>query len=448
MTQRTTSPRLPRRGLPISSRANTAAAHIGLAMTNQLRVRRRKIANVLAGEPWIYKNAVLTAPNTSGTYAVVTEDETHVGWADVNPKAGIVGRLLSRAEDEPNIEALLAERLQGALQRRLLLGQPIGAGGTRIVNGEGDGLPGLVIDLFGSHLVMDFFTKAMRQRSELIEILLKNLEDTTRIYRMSNDAAKREGCDPIEPSRATASFGEHGLLYEFPLDTTQKTGFYLDQRDNRHMIGTHATGRRVLDLFCYHGGFALNAAANGASQVVAVDSSSAALDIAAANAVRNGCNEIEFYRSDCFDFLNENKLEAQVDLIICDPPKLAPSKRDRAKGMNAYRYLIDKCLTALAPGGILQVASCSQAIQHEDLIFTGTNGNETRPRIRLYQHDGPTRRSSVANIFYHRPLPERHHGHGPQQLGPSLAYRQNRKLSLFCCFFCCFCEKAERRVEA
>jgi 23S rRNA (cytosine1962-C5)-methyltransferase len=339
-------------------------------MTDQLRVRRRKIANVLAGEPWIYPNAVLTAPNTGGTYAVVTEDEQHIGWADVNPDAGIVGRLLTRAETEPGIETFMAERLQSALQRRLLLGQPVGAGGTRIVNGEGDGLPGLVIDLFGSILVVDFFTKAMRERRDLIEQLLQALlADTTRVYRMSNDAAKREGCDPIEPSRTTASFGEHGLLYEFPLNTTQKTGFYLDQRDNRHLIGTHATGRRVLDLFCYHGGFALNAAANGAAQVVAVDSSSSALDIAAANAVRNGCNEIEFYRSDCFDFLNENKLEAQFDLIICDPPKLAPTKRDRAKGMNAYRYLIDKCLTALAPGGILQVASCSQAIQHEDLRY-------------------------------------------------------------------------------
>ena len=186
---------------------------------------------------------------------------------------------------------------------------------------------------------------------------------------MGADAAKREGCDPIDPTRVTASFGEHGLLYEFQIDSTQKTGFYLDQRDNRQLIGTHASGRRVLDLFCYHGGFAMNAAANGAAQVVAVDSSSSALDIAAANAVRNGCNDIEFYRADCFDFLSAAELEGQLDLIICDPPKLPPSRRDRSKGMSAYRYLIDKCITALAPGGILHVASCSMIIQHEDLRY-------------------------------------------------------------------------------
>ena len=174
---------------------------------------------------------------------------------------------------------------------------------------------------------------------------------------------KEELSDSI---KLTLHIEQNGVLYKVPLGAVQKTGFYLDQRDNRRLIAAWAEGRRVLDLFSYHGGFALACLANGAAEVLAVDSSQPALEVAVANAEANEF-DLQTLCADVFDALPQLKESGQYDLIICDPPKLAPRRADAAKALNAYRYLIAQCLDLLAEHGILLVASCSQAIGAEDL---------------------------------------------------------------------------------
>lgn len=336
----------------------------------RLIVRRRKVANVLAGEPWIYPNAVIEAPETATTAPVVTDDGEILGVADCNPASALRARLLWRGEDLeawPGEGPWLHERLAMAVDRRMRLGYQLAGGGVRLVNAEGDGLPGLVIDLLGRHLVIDLHSLGMRDRLPLIEAFLaEQLADCPRSVRLGRDTAQREGCAALEPASAEAAFGENGVLYKIPLGAAQKTGFYLDQRDNRRLVAAWADGRRVLDLFSYHGGFSMACLANGAAEVLAVDSSQPALDVAIANAEANEF-ALQTLCADVFDTLPKLREQGAYDLIICDPPKLAPRRTDAPKALKAYRYLIAQCLELLSENGILLVASCSQAIGAEDL---------------------------------------------------------------------------------
>ena len=186
------------------------------------------------------------------------------------------------------------------------------------------------------------------------------------VTRLGSDAARREAVDAIEPEVHHITFCEQSVRFDFTLGAGQKTGFYLDQRDNRRLVAQWARNRRVLDLFCYHGAFSLSALANGAASALAIDSSQKALDAAAQNAALNDLS-LETICSDVFDILPKLAEADSFDLIICDPPKLAPSKKDYRKALKAYRYLIDRCLRLLEPNGLLLVASCSHAIGLEDM---------------------------------------------------------------------------------
>lgn len=337
--------------------------------TPTLIVKRRKIANVLSGEPWIYPNAIVDAPVERGLVRVLTEEAKHIGWADFNPQAPICARLLSREQTWMGDEKLLAQRIQQALWRRISIGMQPQGNGLRLVNSEGDGLPGLVVDVFGGTIVIDLFSAGMAGRAELIcEVLRQFLGDLALVVRMNTDAAAREGLEAIAPAKDTPiTFAENGVVFRFELSNTQKSGFYLDQRDNRRMAACYSRDRRVLDLFCYHGGFALSCLAAGAQSAIAVDSSEPALAYCQANAEYNGL-AIDTRQEDVFDFLEQlANTSERFDLVICDPPKLAPRKADRQKGLKAYRYLIDRSLRVLSPNGLLMVSSCSAAIGSDDL---------------------------------------------------------------------------------
>lgn len=330
-------------------------------------VRRRKVAGVLKGEPWIYPNAVVSAPTEPGFYRVALEDGGHLGWADFNPVAPVRGRLLSRDDAWPGDTEVLPERIQAAINRRLRMGYQLQGGAFRMVNGEGDGLSGLVIDTFGRNLVVDCYSAGMRTRADLIcEVLATGLGDCACHLRMGADAARREGVAPLEPDAGRVEYAENGVIFGFDLGRDQKSGGYLDQRDNRRLVTTWARDRRVLDLFCYHGGFALGCLAAGAPSALAVDASEPAIAATLANAERNDL-AIDAVAMDVFDGIDSLAEAGPFDLIVCDPPKLAPSKQHRTKGLKAYRYLIDHCLRLLETGGILLVASCSQVIDAEDL---------------------------------------------------------------------------------
>jgi 23S rRNA (cytosine1962-C5)-methyltransferase len=332
-----------------------------------LEVQRRKIANVRRGDPWIYPNAVRTGPEKPGLVRVVTENGDFIGWADYNPVAPVRARLLLRDPSWPGIDSFMLGRLQAALDRRLRLGIGFNASATRLVNGEGDGLPGLVIDVYGTAVVYDFYSLAMRQRDELIhEILGSHFCDCRHYRRMGEDAARREGCEPLESEAGMLEFAENGIAYRIPIGVTQKTGFYLDQRDNRRLMARLAAGKKVLDLFSYQGAFSLTCLGAGAASALAVDSSRTALESAMAGAERNGLN-LMTCEANVFDVLADLDEYGPFDLVICDPPKLAPRKRDRKKAMGAYRHLCRGSLALLAANGFLLVSSCSQTIDGEAL---------------------------------------------------------------------------------
>lgn len=331
------------------------------------RVRRRKIANVLAGEPWVYPNAVLDGPATAGLARIETEDGQMMGWADWNPASAVRARLLTREADWPGDDAWLLQRLQVSIERRFRLGFTLNASAVRLVNGEGDGLPGLVVDAYGTAIILDFYSSGMLARAEVIERILSSQFKDYRFYRrMGDDAARREGATAVEPAEGRIEFGENGIVFTLPIGSGHKTGFYLDQRDNRRMVARWAGGRKVLDLFSYHGAFSLSCLAAGARSALAVDSSQPALDAAMANAQRNGL-ALSTCKADVFDALPGLAEHGPFDLIICDPPKLAPRKDDRNKAISAYRHLCRCSLGLLAPGGVLLVSSCSQAVNAEDL---------------------------------------------------------------------------------
>ena len=335
----------------------------------KLTVKRRKVANVFAGEPWIYPNAIQPDQHLDpGLCIVSTETGEHIGYADYNSKAPVPGRLLSREDVWPGDEAFLEQRLIEAIERRLRLGYHFQATGFRLVNTEGDGLPGLVIDSFSTTLVIDIYSRGMRDRIPFIEAFFaEKLPGMRCAVRLGADAARREGVEQIEPEAHDITFCEQSVRFDFTIGNGQKTGFYLDQRDNRRLIAQWARNRRVLDLFCYHGAFSLSALANGAESATAIDSSEKALSAAAHNASLNGM-ELDTICSDVFDILPKLSEEQQsYDMIICDPPKLAPSKKDYRKALKAYRYLIERCLRLLEPNGLLLVASCSHAVGLEDM---------------------------------------------------------------------------------
>jgi len=333
-----------------------------------LEVRRRKVVNVLRGEPWVYPNAVPDGDlPPAGLVEVRTDEGQSLGLADFNPRAPIRARILCPVAEWQGEYDFLQTRISRALNRRIRQGFSFQGAATRLVNSEGDGAPGLIIDGFARTLVVDFLSKGMRDRCDMIhEIVEEIFGDCKIIYRMGEEAAKRESVEALDPEPHEVAFGESGILYKIDLGVGQKTGFYLDQRDNRALISRFAQGRKVLDLFSYQGAFGLAALAAGAQSALAVDSSEVALEKARAHSEANNLG-LATMQGSVFDLMEPLVEEGPFDLIVIDPPKMAPTRRDYRKAMGGYRYLVDRALDLLSDAGILFVCSCSHAIDDKDL---------------------------------------------------------------------------------
>jgi 23S rRNA (cytosine1962-C5)-methyltransferase len=240
--------------------------------------------------------------------------------------------------------------------------------GFRLVHSEGDGLPGLVVDRYGDVLAIQFGTIGMKQREALVhEALLAVVAPRAIVDRTSPQTAKTEGFDPSsgvvrgEPVRAL-EFIERGLKFRIPLEVGQKTGFYFDQRPLRARVEQLAHGAaRVLDAYSFVGAFAIAAARGGAREVVAVDESALAVEVGAECAAANGVGEqVKFVKEDARRALAEAK--GSFDLVIADPPGLAPTRGARERALVAYTKLAENACRATKPGGILVFCSCSAAV--------------------------------------------------------------------------------------
>lgn len=330
------------------------------------------------GHLWIYSNEVNIQRSPLSDFqpgqqaVVVGNNGKPLGVAYVNPHSLICGRLVSRSATQPLDSSLLVQRIKVALAlRQRLFDKPF----YRLVYGESDLLPGLVVDRFGDTLVAQLNTAGMELlRNEVIEALQTVLNPTTIVLRNDNSIRSQEGLESyietvVGEVPEVVEIEENGTRFEVPLLSGQKTGWFYDHRLNRARAQSFAKGARVLDVFSYIGGWGVAAAVAGASEVVCIDSSAPALDMVERNAALNGVAErVQGFQGDAFDVLKELRHEgAKFDMVIVDPPAFIKRKKDIKKGSEAYSRLNRAAMQLLDKDGILISASCSYHLQHETL---------------------------------------------------------------------------------
>lgn len=322
--------------------------------------------------PWIFTGAVERIkgePQSGETVAVRDTHGAFLALAAYSPKSQILGRVWTYRENETVDEAFLRARLARAIGLRQELAKV--TDGMRLVHGESDGLPGLVVDRYGDTLVMQVLSAGMERWRGALADLLVELTGCANLYERS-DAEVRdlEGL----PARSGILRGklpapliirEHGLKFYVDVEKGQKTGFYLDQRDNRRRVGELANDKDVLNCFCYSGGFSLSALQGGARSVLSVDSSAEALALARENAKLNNLQEdrAEWLEADVFKSLRLMRDQGKsFDLIVLDPPKFAPTAHHAANAARAYKDINLWALKLLRPGGLLATFSCSGGV--------------------------------------------------------------------------------------
>jgi 23S rRNA (cytosine1962-C5)-methyltransferase len=298
---------------------------------------------------------------------VVSAEGEALGFGHYAPASQIRVRLLCFGKDAPD-DGLLAERITHAVSRRSRDPLLDGTDALRLVNAEGDGLPGLTVDRYADTLVLRCSSAGMHARVTLLAETLREVTGAAAGYQRDDGvAARRDGFEahqgPLWGSPPDGPIGitERGRRYEVDLLHGQKTGFYLDQRDARDLVQRLARGRRVLDLFSYTGGFAVAAACGGAASLTLVDSSSEALRVAARNlGLNHAASTTRFVEEDAFRFVRQD--DAGYDLLVVDPPPLAKRKSDVQRAARAHKDVLLFALRRAAPGAFVLVFSCSHAV--------------------------------------------------------------------------------------
>jgi 23S rRNA (cytosine1962-C5)-methyltransferase len=342
-----------------------------------LRLKRGEERRLAAGHLWVFSNEIDTGatPLTTFTPGERVEVRSHrdafLGHAYVNPHALICARIVGRDHSRPLDRTLLVQRLRSALAlREGLYGDPY----YRLVFGESDRLPGLVLDRYGELVVGQISTAGMQALREDIEAAVREVVMPAALF-WKNDSAARD----LEqlPLETAVAFGEvpsavqvieSGLRFLAPLEHGQKTGWFYDQTANRRRLLRYLPrGARVLDACSYVGAWAIAALRNGAAAACCIDSSSAALELARSNAASNGV-ELETRREDVFEALTALREQGErFDVVILDPPAFIKRKKDIPQGQAAYRKLNQLALGVLAPEGLLVSCSCSYHLAPEEL---------------------------------------------------------------------------------
>ena len=364
--------------MPESS--SEAAATVGLPVATVV-LKPKRARPFFGRHPWVLDTAVLRLDGTPADGDVVdlaTHDGTFVARGLWNASSKLRVRLYAFDAATRLDDGLWKSRIASAVALRQSLGLGDAGGATRLVNSEGDDLSGLIVDRYGEWLSVQVTALAMSPRLDTICDALESLVAPKGILLRGAERglAKLEGLHlPDRLVRGTAPSGaifvtEHGLKFGVDLAEGQKTGFYLDQRDNRQAATRFARGRRVLDMFCYSGGFATACAVSGgARSVLAVDSSAKATALAKANADLNGAANVVVETADAFEKLAALKTAGDhFGMVILDPPKFARSRASLDDAMRAYHRINRLAVDLLEPGGILVTNSCSGAVSREDFL--------------------------------------------------------------------------------
>jgi 23S rRNA (cytosine1962-C5)-methyltransferase len=342
-----------------------------MASLPRVFIKPRRARPFFARHPWVFVTSIDRVegdPNPGDEVVVVSYEGQFIARGLFNHRSAIRVRLY-RWEDEPIDEEFLAEKIALATSMRFDL---LGLGGPktacRLVFSESDGLSGLTADRFDRWLVVQFTSLALFEKREILIRLLSDdaaLEGI--ILRGEKGIPSQEGLKVEEGvvfgtlPEGPIEINENGLTYSVDLATGQKTGFYLDQRDNRRAVAFYAKGRRVLDLFCYTGGFSLNALVLGeAISTLGIDTSERAIDLARRNAIANHARSARFEVADVFDTLERLRASGEkFGLVICDPPKFARHPKALEDAVKGYLRLNRAAVDVLEPGGVLVTCSCS-----------------------------------------------------------------------------------------
>lgn len=365
-----------------------------------LRLRKNEERRLKAGHLWIFSNEVDTEKSPlkqhkAGELALIQDSkEQPLGVAYVNPESLICARLLSRDSKCVIDEAFLLKRLSRALHmRELLFPEPY----YRLVYGESDGLPGVVVDRLGEVLVLQTSTAgAEKLQDTLLTLLNKLLSPKSIVIRNTSSLRHLEKLDlytRIEgaPLNGPLCIQENGARFLVDPVEGQKTGWFFDHRDNRARVASASKYLRVLDLFSYTGAWGIQAALGGAEFVDCVDSSEAAIEMASENARINQVGDrMRFRKEDVFEFLKQARSKRnRYDMIVLDPPALIKRKKDLKAGLEAYHRLNQAALQVLNPGGILVSASCSYNLQRQQLIdILRTAGRHLDRHLVIFSQGG------------------------------------------------------------
>jgi 23S rRNA (cytosine1962-C5)-methyltransferase len=337
-----------------------------------LKAGREK--SLLRRHPWIFSGAIerVDGVSVSGdTLPVRDASGNFLAWAAYNPDSNIAARVWSWHEEEHIDAEFFHKRITTALAARDGLGLSRDSNGMRLVHAESDSLPGMIIDRYGDVLVMQIGSAGAERWRDTCAGILKEMLNPVCIYeRSDSDSRALEGLEPRNGVlRGTlpdaVEVVENGLRFKVDVVAGQKTGFYLDQRDNRALTETLAADRDVLNCFCYTGGFSLYALRGGAKSVLSIDASGNALRIAEENLDRNGLDDsrAEWTAADVFQALRTLRDQGRkFDLIILDPPKFAPTAAFAEKAARGYKDINLLGFKLLKPGGLLCTYSCSGGI--------------------------------------------------------------------------------------
>ncbi len=357
-----------------------------------LHLKPRKHERIANGHLWAFAGEIAESLKEFEPGEAVTLCEARgaiLGRGYVNPKSLIAVRLLTRGE-EPWDDDLFKRRITAAYEYRQNMCR--GWESYRLIHAESDGLPGLVVDKFGDHLVLMSLTAGIESRlEEIVKALVEVVKPQSILLKGSSHFRSLEGLPQVDRQLLGETpdeilFKENDLIFAAHPHIGQKTGFFLDQRMNRSMMAGLVAGKSVLDLFCYTGTWGLLALKQGAESALMVDSSQLAIDWTRVNAERNGLQaKAEYLKSDVLDLLKEfSATDRKFDVVILDPPALIPARSALEKGSRLYKSLNIAAMKVLSPGGMLVTCSCSHLMdtnRHLELI--GRAAMDAGRRVRL-----------------------------------------------------------------
>jgi len=373
------------------------------ALAGRVVLRQGRERPFVGRHPWVFSGAIHRVEGEvrdGDEVEVVTSEGRFVARGLYNSLSQIRVRLYSWEPGQPLDDAFFRRRLEAAVELRRALGLVHGSrSACRLVFSEGDGVSGLIVDRYGDWLSVQLTSLALARRREPLLDALQDLLAPRGVYlRTEKGIGEEEGLRATdgllrgEEPEELITIDEDGILYAVDPRTGQKTGFFLDQRENRRRVAAYARGRRVADVFCYTGGFTIPLLREGAAAVVAVDVSAPALELARRNLEANGLDDgrTELVASDAFRWL-EARVEAgdAFDMIVLDPPRFARSSRGVPQAIRGYAGLNELAVRCLAPGGILVTCSCTGRVSREAFVSVLAAVEErTGRRVRILESRG------------------------------------------------------------